>query len=179
MKYISHNFNINTNSKSKDAIHLLQLANKLETSITRDNNESLDQKWYSLVQLHGGVQACVKLLRPRKLYMNELISIMETNKSISCSIPENCGEKRFIDKPPHLPCTSTHNVQNTNIAISLRNKCAKKPQDEVITKLDAPLRFKKIKIKQINSADDITRNKTLICREKNMLQRKIRKKKND
>ncbi len=55
---------MNTNSKSKDAFHLLQLAKKLETSITFDN-ESLDQKWYSLIQLHGGVQACIKLLRPR------------------------------------------------------------------------------------------------------------------
>ena len=34
---------MNTNLNSKDALHLLQLANKLETSITYDN-ESLDQK---------------------------------------------------------------------------------------------------------------------------------------
>ncbi len=58
-------FFMNTNLKSKDATHLLQLANKLENSITFDN-ESLDQKWYSLVQLHGGVQPCVELLRPRR-----------------------------------------------------------------------------------------------------------------
>ena len=45
---------MNTNLKSKDVLHLLQLANKLENSITFDN-ESLDQKWYSLLQLHGGV----------------------------------------------------------------------------------------------------------------------------
>ncbi len=49
----------------------------------------------------------------------------------------------FIDKPTDLPCTSTQNVQNKNIALSLRNKCAEKPQDAVITKLDAPLRLKK------------------------------------
>ncbi len=67
---------MNTNLKSKDAFDLLQIANKLENSITHDN-ESLNQKWYSLVQLHGGVQACVELLRPRKLYINELISFME------------------------------------------------------------------------------------------------------
>ena len=57
---------MNTNLKIKDAIDLLQLANKLDTSITPDY-ESLDQKWYSLIQLHGGVNACVELLRPRKL----------------------------------------------------------------------------------------------------------------
>jgi len=45
---------MNTNFNSKDALHLLQLANKLENSFTFDN-ESLDQKWYSLVQLPGGV----------------------------------------------------------------------------------------------------------------------------
>ncbi len=39
---------MNTNLKSKDAFDLLQLANKLKHSITLDN-ESLDQKWYSLV----------------------------------------------------------------------------------------------------------------------------------
>ena len=54
---------MNTNLKSKDAFDHLQLANKIEHSITPDN-ESLDQKWYSLVQLHGGVQTCVELLRP-------------------------------------------------------------------------------------------------------------------
>jgi len=113
---------MNTNSKSKDAFYLLQLANKLETSITSDN-ESLDQKWYSLVQLHGGVQACVNILRPRKLYINELRSFMETIRLISSSIPENGGEKHFIDKPTDLPCTSTLDVHNNNIAISLRNKC--------------------------------------------------------
>ena len=52
---------MNTNLKSEDAFDLLQLANKLETSMTLDN-KSLDQKWYSLVRLHGGVQACVELL---------------------------------------------------------------------------------------------------------------------
>ena len=135
---------MNTNLKSKDAFDLLQLANKIEHSITPDN-ESLDQKWYSLIQLNGGVQACVELLRPRKLYINELISFMETIRSISCSIPENNGEQHFIDKTANLPCTSTQNVQKTNIAISVRNKCAEKPQDEVITKLDAPLRLKKSK----------------------------------
>ena len=79
---------MNTNLKCKDAFHLLQLAKMSESSITYDS-ESLDQKWYSLVQLHGGVQACVKLLRPHKLYINELIAFMETISSISCPIPEN------------------------------------------------------------------------------------------
>ena len=49
---------MNTNLKSKDAFDLLQLANKFETSI-KPNNESLDQKWYFLVHIHFGVQACV------------------------------------------------------------------------------------------------------------------------
>ena len=74
---------MNTNLKIKDAFDLLQLANKLDTSIT-PANESLDQKWYSLVQLHGGVQACVELFRPGKLCINELISFMKTIRSISC-----------------------------------------------------------------------------------------------
>jgi hypothetical protein len=56
---------MNINLKCKNAYDLLKLANKLETSITSDN-ESLDKKWYSLVQLHGGTQACVELLRPNK-----------------------------------------------------------------------------------------------------------------
>ncbi len=73
---------MNTNWNSKDALHLLQLANKLENSSTFDN-EMLDLKWYSLVQLHGGVQPCVELLRHRKLCINELISFMETISSIS------------------------------------------------------------------------------------------------
>jgi len=114
---------MNTNLKSKDAFNLLQLANKLETSIIPDN-ESLNQKLYSLVQLHGGVQAYVELLRPRKLYINALISFMETIRSMSCSIPVNRGEKHFINKLVDLPCTSTQNEQNSNIAISLRNECA-------------------------------------------------------
>jgi hypothetical protein len=130
---------MNTNLKIKDAIDLLQLANKLDTSITPDY-ESLDQKWYSLIQLHGGVHACVELLRPRKLYINELISFMETIRSLSCSIPVNQDVNHLINKPADLPCTSTQNVQNTNIAISLSDMCAEKPQDGVITKLDAPLR---------------------------------------
>ena len=100
---------MNINLKCKDALHLLQLANKLEHSITSDN-ELLDQKWYSLVQLHDGVQACVELLRPRKLYINELISFVETISSILCLIPENTGEKHFIDKPIDSPCTSTNNA---------------------------------------------------------------------
>jgi len=74
--------------------------------------------------------------------------------------------KHFIDKPKDVPCTSTQNVHNTNIAISLLNKYAEKPQNEVRTKLDAALRFKKIKIKQIKSAEDFTRYKTFICSEK-------------
>ena len=82
---------MNTNLKCRDALHLLQLANELETSITFDK-ESLEKQWYSLEQLHGGVQACVELLRPRKLHIDELISFMETISSISCSIPENSGE---------------------------------------------------------------------------------------
>jgi hypothetical protein len=162
---------MNANLKCKDAFRLLQLANKLEPSITSDN-ESLEKKWHSLVQLYGGVQACVELLRPRKLCINEFIFFMKTIRSISCSIPENSGEKHFIDKPTDLPCTSTHNVHNTNIAISLLNKCAKKPQREVKTKIDATLRFKKMKIKQIKSTKDFTRNKTLICPQKYILQGK-------
>jgi len=96
---------------------------------------------------------------------------METIRSISCSIPENSGENHFIDKPTDLSCTSTPNVQNTNIAISLLNKCAEKTQGEVITKLDTPLHFKKKKQKQIKSAKDLTRDKTLICHEKNSIAR--------
>jgi hypothetical protein len=57
-------------------------------------------------------------------------------------------------------------VQNTNVTTSLLKECAEKPQDEVIAKLDAPLRFIKIKIKQIKSAKEIIRNETLICLEK-------------
>jgi len=114
--YLRHNFNMNTNLKIKVALDLLQLANNSETSITHEN-ESLDQIWYFLVKLHGGVQACVELLRPRKIYINELISFMETIRSISCSISVNQGETHFIDKPADLPCTSTQNVQNSNIEI--------------------------------------------------------------
>ena len=84
---------MNTNLKIKDATDLLQLANKLDTSITLDY-ESLDQKWYSLIQLHGGVHAFVELLRPRKIYINEFISFMETIRSLSCSIP-NTYSKQF------------------------------------------------------------------------------------
>jgi len=142
---------MNTNLKSKYALRLLQLANKLENSTITFDNESLDQTWYSLVQLHGGVQPCVELLRHRKLYINELISFMETIISISYSIPENSVETHFIDKPTDSPCTSTQNVHNTNITISLLKKCAEKPQDEVTTRLDAPLRFKKNEIKQFKS----------------------------
>jgi len=140
---------MNTTLKSKDAFDLLQLANKLEHSITPDN-ESLDQKWYSLIELHGGVQACVELLRPRKLYINELISFMETIRWISSSIPENNDNQHFVDNPADLPCTSTQNVQNTDIAVSIRNKCA----------------VKKIKIKPIKSAKDLPQTNTLICPEK-------------
>jgi hypothetical protein len=70
---------------------------------------------------------------------------METISSMSCSIPENSGETHSIDEPTNAPCTSTQNVQNTNITISLQKKCAEKTQDKVITKLDAPLRLKKTK----------------------------------
>jgi len=155
---------MDTNLKYKNALYLLQLANKLENSITSDN-ESLDLFWYSLVQLHGVIQPCVELLRHRKLFMSEFIPFMETISSISYSIPENSGETHSIDKPADSPCTSTQNVQNTSIIISLIKKCAEKTQDEVITKLDAPLRFKKIKIIQFKS-EDIIRNKTMICAEK-------------
>jgi hypothetical protein len=116
---------MNTNCKCKIALHLLQLANKLEHSIT-SYNELLDQKWYSLLQLHGGVQACVELLRPRKLYIKEIILFMETISSASCSIPQNSYDKYVIDKPANSPCTSIQNVQNTNIKLSLLKKCAKK-----------------------------------------------------
>ncbi len=104
---------MNKNLKSKDAFDLLQLANKLENSSTPEN-ESLDQKWYFLVQLHGGVQSCVELLRPRKLFINELMSFMETIRSISSSIPVNRGKNHLIDKPSYLPYTSTQNATNTN-----------------------------------------------------------------
>ncbi len=99
---------------------------------------------------------------------------METIKSISCPIPENNGQQHFIDKPADLPCTSTQNIQNTNIAISVRNKCAKKIQDDIKLKIDAPLQYKKIKIKQIKSAKDLTQAKTLICLEKVPFVKKIR-----
>ena len=57
---------------------------------------------------------------------------METIMSISCSIPENSGETHFIDKTTNLPCTLTHNVQNsTNITISLLNNRTEKSQGEV------------------------------------------------
>ncbi len=153
---------MNTNLKSKDAFDLLQLANKLEHSITHDN-ESLDQKWYSLVQFHGGVHACVELLRPRKLYINELISFMETISSKSCSIPENNDDQYSVDNPADVPYTSTHNVQNTCIAISVCNKCAQKPPDDIKPKIDAPLQFIKIKMKPIQSAKDLPQTNTLIC----------------
>ncbi len=68
---------------------------------------------------------------------------MEIIRSISCSIPENNGEQHFVDKPDDLPCASTQNVQNTNIAISVRNKCVEKPQDDVKSKIDALLQLKK------------------------------------
>ena len=123
---------MNTHFNSKDALHLLQLAYKLENSFTSDN-ESFDLKWCSLLQLHGGVQPRVKLLRHRKININELILFMETISSISYSIPENSGETHSIDKPTDSPCTST---QHINITISLIKQCAEKPQDEVITKLE-------------------------------------------
>jgi hypothetical protein len=62
---------------------------------------------------------------------------MEIISSISCSIPENSGENRVMDKPANSPCTSTKNVHNTNIAISHLKKCAEKTQDKVIAKFDA------------------------------------------
>ncbi len=70
---------------------------------------------------------------------------MEKIRSISCSIPENNGEQHFIDKPADLPCTSTQNVQNTIIAISVRNKWAGKSQDDIKPKIDAPLQLEKMK----------------------------------
>jgi hypothetical protein len=63
---------------------------------------------------------------------------METISSISCSIPENSGEKHFTDKPADSLCTSAQNVQKTNVTISFLKECAEKPQHEVIAKLDAP-----------------------------------------
>jgi len=105
---------MNTNLKCKDALHLLQLANKLKNLITYDN-KSLYQKWCSLVNLHGGVQACVEPLRPRKLYINELISFMETISSISYSIPENSGEAHSIDKQTDSPVLQ-HKMYKTLIS---------------------------------------------------------------
>ena len=49
---------------------------------------------------------------------------METISSISYSIPENSDETHSINKPTNPPCTSTHNVQNTDITISLLKTCA-------------------------------------------------------
>jgi len=54
----------------------------------------------------------------------------------------------------------------------LIKKCAEKPQDDVITKFDAPLRLEKIKIKQFK-AEDIIPNKTMICAGKYLLQGKM------
>jgi hypothetical protein len=68
---------------------------------------------------------------------------METISSMSYSIPENSGETHSIDKSSYSFCTSTQNIQNNNITISLLKQCAEKTQDEVTTKLAAPLRFKK------------------------------------
>ena len=45
--------------------------------------------------------------------------------------------------------------------MQLLEKCAEKPQDDVRTKLDAPLRLKKFKIEQFKSEDSIP-NKTMI-----------------
>ena len=90
---------------------------------------------------------------------------METISLISYSIPENTGDTHSIDKPTDSHCTLTHNVPNTNITMSLLKQCAEKLHDELITKLDEPLRFKKIKIKQFKS-EDIIPNKTLICAKK-------------
>ena len=75
---------------------------------------------------------------------------METIGSITCSISNISNEKHFIDKSTYSPCTSTHNVHNTNVAISLLKECAEKPQDEVLAKLDSPLRFKKNKKNKIS-----------------------------
>jgi hypothetical protein len=91
---------------------------------------------------------------------------METISSISYSIPENSDETHSIDKSVDSPCALTRNVQNSNITMSLLKQCAEKPQDEVITKLDAHLRLKKYKIKQFIKSEDIIPNKTMICDKK-------------
>ncbi len=75
---------------------------------------------------------------------------METIRSISCSIPENNDNQHFVDNPADLPRTSTQNVQNIDIAISVRNQCAEKPQDDIKPKIDAPLQFKKSKLNQLS-----------------------------
>ena len=51
---------------------------------------------------------------------------METIRWISSSIPEKNDNQHFVDNPADLPCTSTQNVQNTDIAVYVRNKCAVK-----------------------------------------------------
>ena len=59
---------------------------------------------------------------------------METIRAISSSVPENNDKQHFVDNLAYLPCTSTQNVHNTDIAVSVRNKYA----------------VKKIKIKQLS-----------------------------
>ena len=75
---------------------------------------------------------------------------METIRWISSSILENNDNQHLVDNPADLRCTSTQNVQNTDIAVSVRNKCG----------------VKKIKINPIKSAKDLPQTNTLICLEK-------------
>ncbi len=80
---------------------------------------------------------------PQIIHTKNKISFMETLSSISYSIPENTSETHSIDTPTNSPyCTSTQNVQNTNITISLMKRCVKKPQDFVINKLGSSLTIK-------------------------------------
>ncbi len=65
---------------------------------------------------------------------------METISSISYSISENTCEAHFIDKLAYsVYCAFTQNVKNNNIIMSLMKRCAEKPQDVIVTKLDSSL----------------------------------------
>jgi hypothetical protein len=53
---------------NEDIRNLLQLSNKLGNTL-KSEKESYKSEWYSLIQLNGGVQSCLNLLRDRKLYI--------------------------------------------------------------------------------------------------------------
>ena len=74
---------------------------------------------YSLIPLNGDVHSYLKLVRDRKIDINELLSFMENINLMPYSMSENHSEIHTFDNPTDLPCTLTQNVQNTNKAISL------------------------------------------------------------